>query len=370
METIFRTLWTAKAGSAFFMILGALASISSPAIAESDVLQRPAMQSARASNRVMLAVARADKRLVAVGERGIIMLSDDEGKTWRQARVPVSVSLTRVWFTNARNGWAVGHGGVVLNSVDGGENWSKQLDGIQAAALMLDAVRAKAGDGGEAAQKQLAEAERLVGDGPDKPFLDVYFSDENHGLIVGAYGLAFATNDGGKQWQPWSNRIPNPKGKHLYRIHASGNDLFIAGEQGALFHSSDAGKTFAEVPTPYGGTYFGVLTGGKHELLVYGLRGNAFWSGDAGQSWQKVDSRGLGTLTAGLCLADGSMLLIDETGHLLKSSDAGRHFQRLQNGQSSLIAGAAQAADGSLLLAGMQGITRLTLSTKLVEEKQ
>jgi len=353
----------------FLTILMAWASMACSAHAESDVLQRPAMHSARAGNRVLLAVTRADKRLVAVGERGIVMLSDNNGNAWRQAKVPVSVSLTRVWFAGARKGWAVGHGGVVLHSADGGETWTKQLDGLQAATLVRDAIRAKVGESGEAAHTQVAEAERLVAEGPDKPFLDVHFSDENHGLIVGAYGLAFVTEDGGKHWQPWLNRIPNPKGKHLYKIHVTGNDIYIAGEQGALFHSSDAGNIFTEVTTPYAGTYFGVLTGTKGELLVYGLRGNAYWSGDAGQNWQKVDSGGAGTLTAGMRLSDGSLLLVDEAGRLLKSSDGGRRFQRLQEGQPTLISGVAEADDGSLHLAGVRGITRVSLSTKLAENK-
>ncbi len=115
----------------------------------------------------------------------------------------------------------------------------------------------------DANRKELAEAERLVADGPDKPFFDVHFHDENNGVVVGAYGLAFATQDGGKRWLPWSDRIPNPQGRHLYSIHTSGNTWFIAGEQGALFRSADGGSSFVSVKTPYTGTYFGALGGAQ-----------------------------------------------------------------------------------------------------------
>ncbi|UCV20988.1 glycosyl hydrolase [Ferribacterium limneticum] len=335
------------------------------------MLQRPAILSARASSRAMLSLARADGRIVAVGERGIVLLSDDSGVSWRQAKVPVSVTLTRVWFVNSKLGWAVGHGGVVLHSEDGGETWISQLDGKKAAALVLEAVRSQGTEGRVNVQKLAAEAERLVADGPDKPFLDVYFPDANHGLIVGAYGLAFATEDGGKHWQPILHQIPNPLGRHLYRIHSTGNDLFIAGEQGVLVKSTNGGKSFTEVTTPYAGTYFGLLDGANGELVVHGLRGNAFWSGDAGHAWQKIETSGLGTLVAGLRLADDSLLLIDETGLVLKSNDGGRHFDRLKKeDQPSLIAGAVQAKDGSVLLAGVRGIKRLSPSIKLVEENK
>ena len=92
----------------------------------------------------MLAITRAGARLVAVGERGSILLSDDSGVSWRQAKVPVSVTLTAVQFPNAKAGWAVGHLGVVLHSADGGETWAKQLDGREAASLVLEAAKKNA----------------------------------------------------------------------------------------------------------------------------------------------------------------------------------------------------------------------------------
>uniref|UniRef100_UPI00036A9E88 WD40/YVTN/BNR-like repeat-containing protein n=1 Tax=Pseudomonas putida TaxID=303 RepID=UPI00036A9E88 len=129
-----------------------------------DVLAQPALQGPQALRAVLQDVARADARLVAVGERGVVLLSDDNGATWRQATaVPVSVSLTAVQFIDARNGWAVGHAGVVLHSQDGGEHWSVQLDGKRAAALEVQAAEAAADE------RRLAAAQRLLADGADKP---------------------------------------------------------------------------------------------------------------------------------------------------------------------------------------------------------
>ena len=87
-----------------------------PLCAAPAVLERSALPSAKAERAVLLGLARAGQRLVAVGERGIVLLSDDNGQRWRQAQVPVSVSLTAVQFVDDRRGWAVGHLGVVLHS--------------------------------------------------------------------------------------------------------------------------------------------------------------------------------------------------------------------------------------------------------------
>ena len=327
-----------------------------------DVLQRPAAPGARADAAVMLAIARAGSRLVAAGERGIVLLSDDHGASWRQAGVPVSVSLTAVQFTDATHGWAVGHGGAVLSTADGGSTWTLRLDGLQAARIAQQAARAQAdaaGASGEAARKRLAEADRLVADGPDKPFLDVHFLDARRGVIVGAYGLAFATEDGGQHWQSWMGRLPNPRGNHLYRIATAGQRMFIVGEQGLMLRSDDAGESFAAVETPYPGTWFGARAGRDEGLLVYGLRGNAWASADGAALWTKLDLGTPNSLVDDAPLADGRLMLVDQSGQPFVSTPPNHNFKRLASGFGLPISAFVQAADGGLVAATPHGLRRL-----------
>src|SRR5690606_34038169 len=147
-----------------------------------DVLDMPALATHRAQQSLQLGISRAGQRLVSVGARGLVQLSDDDGATWRQAsHVPVSVTLTDVEFVSAEQGWAVGHSGVVLSSADGGETWVRRMDGNQAAQLVLEGARQQLAQGAEGAERAVRNAEFLVADGPDKPFLDVTFADEQHG---------------------------------------------------------------------------------------------------------------------------------------------------------------------------------------------
>ena len=62
------------------------------------------------------------------GERGWCCSPTTRARTGaRPAKVPVDATLTAVSFTDdARQGWAVGHLGVILHSTDGGETWSVQ----------------------------------------------------------------------------------------------------------------------------------------------------------------------------------------------------------------------------------------------------
>jgi photosystem II stability/assembly factor-like uncharacterized protein len=315
-----------------------------------EVLTQPSIASHKALGAAMLAVTNAGPRLVAVGERGIVLLSDDSGNTWRQVITPVQVSLVAVQFVNAKTGWAVGHLGVVLRTIDGGETWSKQLDGIQAADIVAKAA---------ITPEEQAAAQRLVNDGPDKPFLNLFFEDELNGYIIGAYNLIFKTTDGGKSWQSWQQHVTNPKGLHLYGLRPAGGSLFLVGEQGMVFRSTDRGANFDQIASPYKGSFFGLVAGKSGQIVIYGLRGNAFWSGDQGHSWEKIDTKLGVTISDGIELADGSLVLVSQAGDLLISHDNGRVFEMQSDHESLPIAAIAQASDGSLIVAGLRGIKRI-----------
>lgn len=283
---------------------------------------RPALVSRSAAQSVMLGAAHAGARIVAVGERGIILLSDDNGKRWQQADVPVSVSLTAVRFADARNGVAVGHAGVVLTTSDGGAHWQRVLDGQQLAAIALQAAKAAANanaTSGTAAA--LRDAERLVADGADKPLLDVCLLPNNRILAVGAYGLAFASEDGGRTWSSWMDRISNPKGLHLNTVRASGDTILIAGERGLALLSTDAGRSFRALNVPYQGSFFTAELSGDNTMLLAGLRGNAWRSADAGRSWQQLANPMPVTVTASARRSDGSLVLANQAGMLLAVRD-------------------------------------------------
>lgn len=336
------------------LALGLMACVFNAQASTFAVLQQPALSTAKAQRAALLGLTRAGERLVAVGERGIVLLSDDAGVNWRQASVPVSVSLTAVQFVDAEQGWAVGHLGVVLHTEDGGETWHKQLDGERTASLAVQAAEREANQSGGAGN--LAQARQMLGDGPDKPFLDLYFSDRLHGYVVGAYNQIYRTDDGGRSWQPWMRHVDNPQGLNLYGIRVSGNDLLLVGERGLLLRSTDAGHSFQALKSPYEGSFFGLLGTRGGALIAYGLRGNAWWSDDRGGSWRRLDTGTESTLASAIELRDGSLLLASQGGELLFSHDQGRSFDKRQSRSGGTVAAVQQAADGSLASVGLSGV--------------
>ncbi|MFH0728728.1 MAG: YCF48-related protein [Pseudomonadota bacterium] len=332
-----------------------------------DLMVRPAMKSNLAVNSVLLSVVNTGKRLVAVGERGHILLSDDCGVSWRQANVPVSVTLTAVCFSSPQKGWAVGHCGVVLKTENGGESWIKSLDGIQAAALIMKAVTQKAQTGESASEqmeKEIAVAQRLVDEGPDKPFLDIYFENDQNGYIIGAYNFIFRTENGGMSWLPWLDNMENPDNLHLYGIRRMNSHIFVAGERGILLRSVDKGQTFESLLSPYEGSYFGLLPMENGELIIFGLRGKAYKSLDRGITWKSIDTGVSASISAATVLQDNTVVLVAQSGEVVISRDNGGTFNALPIEGRFPFTGITQAGNGNLVLVGVRGVRMFPIAPK------
>lgn len=346
------------------LVVGSMQASSKPSLAESD--QRPALTSEQGTHSAMLDVTRAGERLVSVGERGLILLSDDNGQSWRQAQVPASVTFTAVHFVSPEQGWVAGHYGLVLHTSDGGESWQTQLTGQQAADLVLQDVRARTPvDAGMREKRALFSAQRLVQDGPDKPFLDIHFLNSQEGLVVGAYGLIFRTQDGGQSWQPINTHLRNPGERHLYSIAESNGRLFLAGEEGLLFRSQpDDVWQFDRLSTDYDGSFFTLSVQGD-EVVVAGLRGNAFGSTDAGDSWQALNLPSEASVVASTLKPSGQVVLVNQAGQLMAGDLNGTAFDVLATQPGLAPTHVMTMNDQTLLLSGLQGLAQVSVSSSV-----
>jgi photosystem II stability/assembly factor-like uncharacterized protein len=270
----------------------------------------------------VLALAHAGTRLVAAGERGRILLSDDEGMSWKAASTPTHHTLTSLAFTDARTGYATGHQRVLLRTEDGGDTWKH-------AAL-------------ESKERPALFAVRVEGD---------------RGIAVGAYGAYFETTDAGRTWT--TRRIGPPDfDRHLTGIAAAGGGRFVlAGEAGALLASADGGATWRVLDSPYEGSFFGALGLGEGIVIAYGMRGNAFRSADAGKTWQRIDLGNYkGALQGASQLPDGTVILTGADGMVADSKDRGATFTRAPLASRALVSAVAQTARGRRLVAGPSGL--------------
>ena len=355
---------TASGAILLAAIIG-MAFAAAPAGTFRDVLDQSAVKSPLAQRSLINGLAHAGDRLVAVGQRGHVLLSDDQGKSWRQADVPSSSDLVAVTFPTPTEGWAVGHDGIVLHSKDAGATWARALDGRQLGAPMVDYYKREAANAGDEKQAAalLQAAERFAAQGAENPFLDVGFADASTGYLVGAFGLVLRTTDGGASWQPMLHAIDNPKELHLYAVRAIGGEVYIAGEQGLLLkldRSVPGGGRFRAIELPYKGTLFGI-TGTPSALLVHGLRGTLLRSTDAGQSWQQVPTGVQVGLTGSSTDAKGRIVIVSQAGHVLVSDDDGASFTLAKVDKPLPAAAVALAGPSTIVIGGPRGLAPLAL---------
>ena len=233
-------------------------------------------------------------------------------------------------------------------------SWTLRLDGQRAAALALEQARA-AGD-----PQLLENAQLMAEEGPDKPFLDVLLRDNGEMLVVGAYGLAFASADQGRSWTPWMTRLDNPEGLHLYAVRQRGPVVVMAGERGLLLRSEDGGEHFARLAVPYEGSLFTVELPSKDEIVVAGLKGSLLRSRDGGQSWQAIDGAGQASFTASTLGADGTLYLVNQAGQVL--SWARGHLQQRNSQALPALNGILPITNDQVVLLSNQGVATLRLA--------
>ncbi len=335
MKTVplpFPALWLCAALGLPAAVQAQTAPAAAPAAAAAALPSTPQIAPARqvrhASQAMLLASTMAGPRLVAVGEHGVVLLSDDGGKSYRQARsVPVDITLTSVSFLDGRQGWAAGHAGTILRTQDGGESWQLQRSDLQ----------------------------------NDRPLFAVHFFDERHGVAVGLWSLVLATQDGGATWQTVEMPVPEGARKadlNLLGLFADGRGrLFAAAEKGNVLRSDDQGLHWTYLPTGYRGTFWTGVATPDGTLLAAGMRGALYRSTDDGRTWQRVDTNTQSSITA-LAATGRQVVGVGLDGLVLRSDDGGAHFKTESRPDRLALTALVLDAQGRAVFQSRQGVVQ------------
>mgnify|MGYP000117210904 CR=1 FL=1 len=296
----------------------------------SSGVEKPAAAVAHPATAPLLAAVQAGSRIIAAGDHGVIVLSDDGGKTFRQARsVPTQAPLTSLSFVDPQQGWAAGHDGLILHTADGGHTWKMQNF-----------------------QPEL-----------NAPLFSVLAVDGQHAYAVGGFGTVKSTEDGGEHWTDVTADSLSSDKLHLNAITRLANgDLFIVGEHGLAATSHD-GHDWHRLESPYEGSFFGTEPWGAQGAIAFGLRGNIYATADVhAVKWQKVDAGSISSLFGGAATADGKAVLAGADGTLIavNGSGAARKLSITPTGQGqagtyvSLV-----GSSGALMVVGDGGISKI-----------
>jgi photosystem II stability/assembly factor-like uncharacterized protein len=241
----------------------------------------------------------------AVGRFGLILRSDDGGKSWKKQPSGTMLALTAVSAAGPEHAFAVGSAGVLLATSDGGHTWQRQTSGTQNHLLDVQALNPadayvvgafgtmlSTTDGGRSWVKHSLPWNDLIptiikNAGPVAPNLNsVFFVSKTEGWVVGEFGLILHTEDGGKTWvsQRYGSDLPQ-----LAAIAFNGPlKGFAAGQEGALLRTTDGGQHWIPVDI-----------GTKHGLYALSLEGSrgivagngvVFLTDDDGSTWRPMKS--------------------------------------------------------------------------------
>lgn len=286
---------------------------------------------------LLLDIAEANGTYVAVGERGHILASRD-GKSWLQVDSSNESTLTAVDLFHDGLGFAVGHDAIILRTHDGGRSWNKVFSAID----------------------------------EQRPLLDVMIVNKNRIVAIGAYGYYLESSDGGSQWRERILEIEYVDDNeevyndfHLNDLHvAIDGKWYIAAEAGNIYRSDDQGETWLRLPSPYTGSFYGIISVSPENLFVFGLQGRLYQSKDSGETWKPVDTNTQSILTHGLKYGDKQVLILGHAGTILTDVKIDESPRLVHVKDRVSFSSALMVNDDELLTVGDQGIKSIRIDIK------
>lgn len=223
---------------------------------------------------------------------GLLFSTNNGGRTWTRKLLP---NVLSIFFTDAKNGWAVGRQATLLRTTDGGAEWQAVTGIEKLVGLPIESSNYSFG------------------------FRDIFFLNAKQGWIISNFygrarshiGALFATEDGGQTWRriPFTLQTQYSSGRFtpglLHSVRFSdANTGSVTGEmmdgEGRFFfvlHTRDGGKTWEQFRTPSRATHstqFLNLTNGwmaafapregAAEAIVYDT--TLLHTDNGGMSWQ------------------------------------------------------------------------------------
>lgn len=238
----------------------------------------------------------------ACGRRGIIANSKDGGETWTRQISGTSYTLMSMVFIDGKTGWAVGDAGTILHTQDGGNTWVAQKSPV------------------------------------DSYLMAVHFADASNGWIATEETTILATRDGGKTWAvQFKDRNEDVVLRSISFCDARNG--WAGGENGFIYHTGNGGETwekqagFVEISEETellvsGNFIFDVQAVDPTTAWVVGLGKYVAKTTDGGQTWEKLELDLIPEVHLFAVRVDSvGNTYIGGNGVLVRSEDGGKTFK-------------------------------------------
>lgn len=169
------------------------------------------------------------------GNRGTILKSLDEGRTWTKTKTNSGEIIFDVAFFNSKKGFAVGWNGVILTTTNGGDTWYK--------------------------------IETLL---TDNYLKSIDLTENGYGIIVGGDGTILRTTDYGNNWEKL--KLSYSGGFQKVKF-ISDEYCVIIGSKGAIIVSKDKGETWNVVDSRVYSNLNGMSVNSYGKIFIVGVNG-------------------------------------------------------------------------------------------------
>src|ERR1051325_2626748 len=253
-------------------------------------------------------------------------------------------SLSGVQFCGTSMAIAVGSGGTLLRSNDGGVNWSSVHSGVSSYLLALSFPSSSVGTavGGDpinGTQTVLHTANSgsswsSQSTGSTQPLLGVGFADANNGFAVGYRGTILHTTNGGSTWENQVTGVLTPL-DNIACIDA--NTATIVGDLGVIMRTTNGGASWSQQSSGTASDLYGVHFTSSSTGTAVGINGtilrtNNGWAVGNNGVILHTTNGGSGWTDQSVFIANFSDVSFKDANTGLVVGDHGRTILRTTNG--------------------------------------
>ena len=211
----------------------------------------------RMTDQALLCVKSKGDRTLIAGQKGTIMSKTGDG-AWETLETPFETRIMKLDFNSSGLVVAVGEFGMIHRSKDGGNTWDD---------VVLDWGQ-------------------YNDEGYEPHLYDVVVKDDGTVVTVGEFGLILWSDDGG------DNFVARHKGdESVFAIHldAEGTGTgFAVGQDNLVLRSQDGGATWQKITVDGEEANLLGVWSGQNEVVITGIR-SLLRSSDDGQNWSQSD---------------------------------------------------------------------------------
>ena len=277
----------------------------------------------------------------------VVIVSTNGGANWTRKRTNLNGTiypyqlLNDVAMATPTSGWAIGVGGLIYHTTDGGTTWAYQLQGTNNLAFDADLYSVyflnsnlgwavgtsvyPAGstflattDGGTTWKSQTPPASFTP------TLYSVYFQDANNGWAVGSSGRCALTTNGGTNWVNVTMPVAATYSLYSVRFRDAHNGYIVGGPtgQGFVMQTTNGGQSWADpvqvASQPlYAVAYVDSLTAvavGSNGAIVQTTDGGADWNTQSTPSGAFRPLKGISVVGSNVFAAGDTVVVVSTNG--------------------------------------------------------